>query len=1060
MSLQRKEITITAAMLFLIMTLIITRPIYGQTKEEKIAAANKLVDEASVLRQKGTIELLRAAREKLNEAMEIYHSVGDRRGDASGFYNLGGMSAELGENQKALDYYNQSLPVLRQTDNKEHEAMVLQGIAITYNNLGEKRKAIDFYQQALLIYQSRNNRESEATALTVIGNWFQDIDKNRNALDYFEKALPVYQSLNNKVQMAVVLVQIGRKYDGFGEKQKALNYYNQAQLIYQSLGDKSGEAYMLLGLGAFYGSIGEFQKSLDYNNQALLIHRSLGEKEYEATALIGIGNVYSHSGEYQKALEMYNNSLQLLRSIGEKEDEAGIINQIGLIYSALGDNQKALHSFQQAAQIFTTIEKKYGEAITLNNIGKVYADLGENKKSIDFFNKALEINQITGDKKQQAVTLNNIGLRYSDKPQVSLKYFAQSLQLFRAIQDKVSEAITLNNIGLVYLLSNEYTKALENFNQSLIIAGATGDKKQQATVFGNISSVWDKQKNPRFAVFYGKQSINVYQQIRANIKNLDKETQKNYLKSIEPAFRGLADFLIQNNRFAEAQQTLNLFKDQQFFDFNNTKQTASIVLTEHEASTISAFEEKLETMATYSSKIDELRRNLSNREPAIDESITLKRLETDLQKANEDYLAFLKQAEIDFAATPNDRDMIPPVADLQQMQIALQDLSALTKQKTVAVYTLVGEVNYRALVITSDNIFAVTTPIKAISLNQKSQQLWHLLKTPEYDPQPAAKEIYDIIFAQITAKLPVDTKTILWSLDGNLRYVPMSALHNGKQYLVERYNNVVFTRADIERLTRDVSLNLKGIGFGSSQSHTVQLSGENFNASALPSVKIELSRIFKNSNSAIGVVPGDVLLDARFSKAALLSELQKRRPVVHIASHFKFEAGDEARSFLLLGDGTPFTLDEMKREQNLFAGVDLLTLSACQTAAQRPDASGREVDGLAELAQRLGAGAVMASLWEVADDSTAELMARFYRSYSNNTEINKAEALRTAQVALLNGTYKTLSATTRELKREEAIVATKIKIDSSMLKPYRADKSAPFAHPFYWSPFILVGNWK
>ncbi len=137
-----------------------------------------------------------------------------------------------------------------------------------------------------------------------------------------------------------------------------------------------------------------------------------------------------------------------------------------------------------------------------------------------------------------------------------------------------------------------------------------------------------------------------------------------------------------------------------------------------------------------------------------------------------------------------------------------------------------------------------------------------------------------------------------------------------------------------------------------------------------------------------------------------------------------------------------------------------MALSACDTAAQQADATGREVDGFAELAQRLGAGAVMASLWEVRDDSTAELMARFYKTYNGQTGANKASALRSAQMALLSGEYKTASAANRQLKREEAETSEKIKIDSAKLKAFKIDQASPFAHPYYWSPFILIGNWK
>src|SRR5688572_5008093 len=99
--------------------------------------------------------------------------------------------------------------------------------------------------------------------------------------------------------------------------------------------------------------------------------------------------------------------------------------------------------------------------------------------------------------------------------------------------------------------------------------------------------------------------------------------------------------------------------------------------------------------------------------------------------------------------------------------------------------------------------------------------------------------------------------------------------------------------------------------------------------------------------------------------------------------------------------------EEMKRQNQMFGGADILALSACETAAQRPNANGREVDGFAELAQRQGATSVMASLWLANNKSTAELMSRFYQNYKPATGVNKAIALQRAQIALLKGEYKT-----------------------------------------------------
>jgi CHAT domain-containing protein len=228
------------------------------------------------------------------------------------------------------------------------------------------------------------------------------------------------------------------------------------------------------------------------------------------------------------------------------------------------------------------------------------------------------------------------------------------------------------------------------------------------------------------------------------------------------------------------------------------------------------------------------------------------------------------------------------------------------------------------------------------------------------------------------------------------------------------------------------------------------------------------------------VLDGEILPDAKFTKAAMLSALKQKRPLVHISSHFSFRPGDEARSFLLLGDGTAMTLAEMKQQKDLFSGVELLTLSACNTAAQQAGANGREIDGFAELAQRLGAGSVMATLWPVADNSTPWFMREFYKTRESGGGLTKAEAFRRAQLALLNGTAgtKPLPASQKGAGSFVQIViggkdggnggrsgnastrAGVVYVSEKDAPLFQLDDKKPFAHPYYWAPFILIGNWK
>jgi CHAT domain-containing protein len=208
-------------------------------------------------------------------------------------------------------------------------------------------------------------------------------------------------------------------------------------------------------------------------------------------------------------------------------------------------------------------------------------------------------------------------------------------------------------------------------------------------------------------------------------------------------------------------------------------------------------------------------------------------------------------------------------------------------------------------------------------------------------------------------------------------------------------------------------------------------------------------------------LPGVIELNQAFNRAALLSG--NRATVVHIASHFAFNPADNSLSFLVLGDGERLDMGDFRNlPDDLFRNVDLLSLAACDTAtgsgANRqpdPDANGREVEGLAYEAQEKGAKTVLASLWPIADEGTKELMARFYQLRQARPATPKGELLRQAQLSLLRGNHPApvLPAGTRGTE----ILNPK---GTPGLPPWPQDKEAPYSHPYYWSPFILIGNWQ
>ena len=275
----------------------------------------------------------------------------------------------------------------------------------------------------------------------------------------------------------------------------------------------------------------------------------------------------------------------------------------------------------------------------------------------------------------------------------------------------------------------------------------------------------------------------------------------------------------------------------------------------------------------------------------------------------------------------------------------------------------------------------------------------------------------------------------------------LAALHDGEKYLVERWRNVVFTPASNARLKDAVSRNWKALGLGVTKSFGA-------NIPALPGVADEMRGIINDGSSTKGILPGTIKLDEQFTQDAMLAGLRQRPPVVHVASHFQFKPGNETDSALLLGDGKFLSLAQIKTYQNVFGGVELLTLSACNTATSGSGADGKEVEGFGVLAQRQGAKAVVASLWPVADRSTKNLMQEFYRVRESKTNITKAEAMRQAQTKLLRGELQV----TGDAKAAREILHNSDKAVNQPL--FKVNSKSPYAHPYYWAPFILIGNWR
>ena len=1011
------------------------------------------------------------ALEFYNQVLQLRQTLGDKSGEAITLSNIGLIHNYLGEKQKALDYLTRALQIFKEVGDPRGEAIALINIGALYASFGDKKKALEYYNRALPLNRAAQDKSGEASTLSNIAEAYSVLGENQKAVEFLNQSLTLRRATGDKNGEMIALNNFGKIYADAGDKQKAIEYLNQALEISKIVGDRHGTAITLTNLGVVYADSGEMPKALEYHNQSLPLRRALKDKSGEAITLSNIGTVYDRLGEKQKALGYYTQVLPIFRDLGDKTSQAVALNNIGSIYDDLGDNQKALDFFNQSLLLRRAVGDKSGEAITLNNIGYVYQNLGDKQKALDFYNQSLQINKAIGDRGSEANALSNIGVVYSDlgDKQKALDFYFQSLPLRRAVLDRSGEATTLNNIGKVYADLGENQKALDYLNQSLTLSRFVGEKSNEANTLNNFMSVYYSLSNLNFATFYGKQAVNVFQQLRSNIKMLDQSLQQSYLKSVEYTYRALADVLIGQGRFAEAEQVLAMLKMDEFFGFVRRDADEIKNLTtriEPNSAERKALERYLETAEKITAvgaetiKLEDRKKRLG---ADFTEQAQLDELNQQLTDANTAFRLLLKTLEKEFGAQTKKEI---------ETDRALQGKLGQWGAGTVAVSTILGADRYRVVLTTPKVQVDGKTEIKSADLNKKIFEFRAALQNPNIDPRPLGKELYDILVKPIEASLVgAEAKTLVWTLDGTLRYIPIAALYDGEKYLAQKFQNVIVTSTTRQVLQAQTDGDWRALGLGVSKESNVSLalSENQISFSALPGVTRELQKIVRNADTENGILFGKRYLDGEFTVAALKDQLgltlannQRKYNVIHFATHFRL-GSDTADSFLLLGNNQALTLEQVSDASELnFTDVELVTLSACNTAFGNvsnqtlTENNGKEVDSLATFIENRGAKAILATLWAVADESTSLLMSEFYRLHKENPKITKAAAMQKAQIAMIEGKLKP---TTKDTIKNRDVGVFKVGKDTTQ-PPFKTDENAPFAHPYFWSPFVLIGNWR
>lgn len=1026
---------------------------------------------ASVLQIQQDFEKSNAFYQK---SLPLLVKADDKYYQARTLWSIGENYKSLRDYEKSNDFFEQSLAAARISKDRSLEGSVLFGLAGNYFSLENFVKALDFYQQSLLIFRELKETENEAIALSNVGLTYARMEKPNDALNFLNQSQKMSAAIKNsdfETKNQTILAEI---YTYIGRGSDAIKLYEKIIKTAQTNGDQTLESDALRGIGFAYGELGDYEKALEFHRKVFEI--AVAKKD-ETGQIVGFGSfalAYMELGKYDLAFEYNQKALELARRLKSRLLERMILNNIGVAYLRLGSVKKAETHILEAEKLSRELKDFRGIAVALSNLGTVYTKLKQYDKAIDYFERAMPLLKEQKNYRFQVTTNYYHGTVRRERGELekAVALHTEAVKIAREAHTPKFEARSQIELALDLLAQNKIKDALLNFQAALIVAREVKAREEESAALDGLMQSYQTLKQNPLAIFYGKQSINILQSIRGEIVKFDKDIQSNYLNDNQQTYRTLADLLIKEGRIAEAEQILRMLKEEEFYAYLRRDDAVAkdllgkLSLTPDETAAFKRYGELADRTTAAGQELGDLQKeSLEYEAGKYPKQARLDELEKQIADANRVFNAFLEELNVKFKnnATGQTDVRVDVVSNTQTL------LKELNEPRTVVISTIAGEDKLNLIVTTADANRAHTVEINQADLNKLILDFREAVRNPEVDPRVLGKKLYDVLFPNgLRTDLDgVNADTIVWSLDGTLRYAPLAALWDGKNYLAERYANVVITLASRDKLlnqpTNRKSWTALGVG--------VSKPFENF--SALAAVPEELCSVIndlqsktycdalKKSNET-GVLTGKILPDEKFSLADFKANLGRYK-IVHIASHFSLNAGNESDSFLLLGEGK--TPDERKlslaavRDQfaSKFVGVELLTLSACNTAMSAGNKSnGLEVEGFGALAQRQGAKSVMATLWAVADPSTRDLMSNFYKNLEENAEISKAEALRKAQISLMLGKNKFL--TDAELARRSE--AVRFGASQKNLPKFKKDENAPFAHPYYWSPFVLIGNWR
>ena len=864
-----------------------------------------------------------------------------------------------------------------------------------------REEAIKKYEEAIAFYRVAGERAGEASALTNIGVIYNQLGERQKALEYLAMALALHKLVGNQHEEVRTLTYMGFAASALTERQKALDYFNQALRLSQSLGDVANEAASLEHIGGIYGVLGDSQKALDYLNQALARSKLANNRALEVRAIINIGAMHNHLGDSARALEYFNEALPLYQALGDRYGEGLTLTNIGFVYNVLKDWQKALDYFNLALPIVKTQDdRRWSEAMVRTSIGLATNSLGNSREALEYLNEALALHQSLGNRIWAAHTLSYLGAVYESlgQPEKALDYFNQALALNQTIAHKNGQASNLQRIARIERNRGKLAEARERTETAL----------------------------------------NLIESLRTRV--VSQESRASFFASKRGYYEFYVDLLMRLDQPAEALQASERAHARGLLE----------TLTESGVDIRQGVDPQLlerERALQRQINDEELRRVRMQRGKHSSEDLDA--IGKRVNQLLEDYHSVQSEIRV---RSPRYAALTHPLPlSLREIQQQVLD------DETMLLEYALGEEKSYLWVVTQSELKSFVLPKRSV-IEATARRVYELLmvsnKTQARRPaELALAELGRMILAPAAGLLKKERLVIV--ADGALEYVPFAALpvESKESYepLIARHEVVSLPSASVLAALRRENANrqrapealavLADAVFQSDDARLAQARGKAHASTVLSQSELMRSaaevgvltfprlpfsrREAETIVAKVGNARSLKALDFTASRETVFNAKLDQYRIIHFATHGLLNSQHPSLSGIVLSlydeQGRP--IDGFLRAHeiyNLKLNAELVVLSACRTALGR-EIRGEGLVGLTRGFMYAGTPSVVASLWDVRDQATSELMSRFYETMFKEQK-RPAAALRAAQV--------------------------------SMWKEKR------FSAPYFWAGFILQGEWK